>query len=317
MRHDAVSKGTIQAALKSYQIDAQEITPLAEGIENYNYHVRTPDHQYVLRVYRDGRPRDIKYELDVMRHFQNAHIQIPQVFASGRGMLYARTNGKYCALFDFAEGDSIPWKPIPQQLSVNIGRTVAALHLAGIAYPSSRKQVRYFHQTLREMSCHVKNQSLCRMRDALLDDLEGLLAMNIPAGVIHSDINRENILVANKRISAILDFNEAHHDYIVWDTAIAITQLYITKTFGIDWRGLASFAEGYSAIRRLSLSEINSILPLMKLRNIQVALHVSNMQRCEGGDLRQLRSIEKSVLHKIDLIDNNAARLQQILSSLQ
>lgn len=51
----------------------------------------------------------------------------------------------------------------------------------------------------------------------------------------------------------------------------------------------------------------------MKLRNIKVAMLVNKRKKIEKENIKELKSIEGSVLEKIDLIKNNYKRLKRVL----
>ena len=116
------------------------------------------------------------------------------------------------------------------------------------------------------------------------------------------------------KVVAFLDFGDCHKDYLVWDTAVAITQLFITKSFGIDWMGLRNFLEGYKSIIKLNNSEINAIVPFLMLRNIKIAMQVNYMRMEKKGDKEKLLSIQQSVLKKIRLIGKNREKIYRLIT---
>jgi 4-aminobutyrate aminotransferase-like enzyme len=86
----------------------------------------------------------------------------------------------------------------------------------------------------------------------------------VPRGLIHGDLNDENLLVTNGRISGVLDFGETLHNPLICDLAISLT--YVLLDEPNPWQAGAQVVSGYHALRPLSATEMELLYPLICAR---------------------------------------------------
>lgn len=96
----------------------------------------------------------------------------------------------------------------------------------------------------------------------------------LPHGLIHGDLNDENLLVTDGRLSGILDFSEALYNPLVCDLAIALAYLLLDEPDPLG-AGAEIVAE-YNGFRALTSTEIEVLFPLLCGR-----LAVSLVTACE------------------------------------
>lgn len=99
----------------------------------------------------------------------------------------------------------------------------------------------------------------------------------LPSGVIHSDLNEENLLAAKfndkYEITGVLDFDEIHHSCLVFDIAIAIAHLMMCR-MGDEYleRGKWILA-GYSNYRTLNDLEKIVLKASIETRMLQALIN--------------------------------------------
>ncbi|MFW6383584.1 MAG: phosphotransferase, partial [Nanoarchaeota archaeon] len=146
---------------------------------------------------------------------------------------------------------------------------------------------------------------------AVLDELYKYDLRNLRKSVIHGDICRENLIIKDNQLKAILDFDDAHTNYLIWDVATAISQLFITKTSKIDWAGIRNFFKGYNLWMTLNFTEAKVIITLLKLVNLRLAILAdSHLITKESSEWK---SIKSSVLTKLKLIEKNGKKLSELI----
>ncbi|GAB5534230.1 MAG: aminotransferase class III-fold pyridoxal phosphate-dependent enzyme [Rubricoccaceae bacterium] len=80
-------------------------------------------------------------------------------------------------------------------------------------------------------------------------------------GLIHSDLNDENVLVDGDRVVGILDFGDALENPLITDLAIALA--YLTMEHSDPLAAGAEIVAGYHAVRRLTPVEAELLFPLV------------------------------------------------------
>ncbi len=65
--------------------------------------------------------------------------------------------------------------------------------------------------------------------DDLITELKKLKKSKLRKSVIHGDFHSSNLLTKKDRIVAIIDWDDAHEDFVVFDAAVLIAHSFITK----------------------------------------------------------------------------------------
>ena len=100
--------------------------------------------------------------------------------------------------------------------------------------------------------------------------------LTVPRGLIHGDLNDDNILIDNDRICGLLDFGDALINPLVCDLAIAMA--YILLDHPDPWNAGAQIVAGYHEVRPLSETEAELLFPLLMAR-LAVSLVISDSRR--------------------------------------
>jgi len=299
--------------IKKYSLgNSIKCSLIEDGIENLNYLISTPKEKFVLRIYNSKRSiEEIKKELEVLEYLDFEGIPIPEIQNNLDDSPITTFNNRYAVLFYFVGGEHPKWKPIEVALSKDIGIQVAKLHkvLQNFNKDFKTKKMKTF---LINLLKKVREQEDIKKYEKYIVEIQSKYRdESFRKSIIHGDISRENILIKGNKLNSFLDFDDMHKGLLIWDVAIAVTQLFITKSFGIDWRGLDAFLEGYNSILKLSEEEKDAIFDLLIIRNIEIALITAEKSSEKESD--SLQSINQSVLKKIELIEENRERLREIL----
>ncbi len=102
---------------------------------------------------------------------------------------------------------------------------------------------------------------------------------NVPRGLIHGDLNDENLLVLDGQLSGILDFTDALHNPLICDLAILLA--YILLDEPDPWHAGARVVAGYHTVRPLSPTEVELLYPLICARLEMCVLHCARNRQIE------------------------------------
>ena len=92
----------------------------------------------------------------------------------------------------------------------------------------------------------------------------GLKLDDCPSGLLHGDINDENLLLEEDRVVGLLDFGDSLHGAFVQDLWIALA--YALEQDGVTLESAASLVQGYDECRPLVLAEQDLLFPLALAR---------------------------------------------------
>lgn len=267
--------------------------------------------KFVLKVFGEAlvARRDVQFHS--LLHDQG--LPVPAIVANRNGKPITLHGGKSYVLYEFCEGREIGWgddlASVPKQLAKSLADAVAALH--NFMIDKEAIDAPRFHQALRVPE-DLENGGLTVPYQNALAELKGLGLDDFATVAVHSDLTRENIFVSDdlSHITGIIDFGDAHYDFVVWDTAVLITQVFITKSWGIDWEGIGWFLEEYYRLFQLSHAEKASLVPLIKIRNVQLAIEAGVQSLSDKNEM--LRSIQSSASTKLLTVEKNTDRLRRL-----
>ena len=104
-----------------------------------------------------------------------------------------------------------------------------------------------------------------------IDYLENYWPTNIPCGVIHADLFRDNIFFKDEKISGVIDFYFSCYYFYVYDLAIVINDWCFNENgqnFHKD--NCLSILEEYQKLRKLSDLEKESLNILLRAAAVRI-----------------------------------------------
>jgi Ser/Thr protein kinase RdoA (MazF antagonist) len=238
-----------------------------------------------------------------------AQLPVPAILTTKSGGLTARLGKCTVVLFEFIDGTPIGWgkefSSLSNALTLNIADIVANMHIVS---QSLRAEGKLDHAlSVTQLIDRLDNSSCVKLsRDSLA---------LVRQTMIHGDLARENVFLTRSQdsVKAIIDFGDAHYDYITYDIATLLTQVYVTKSWGIDFRGIEKFLTAYNQLNILQPAELETILPLMELRNKGLMQEINQRLVKDGANRTKLKSIRQSLEVKLELLEKHGQRLKNLI----
>ena len=248
--YTTVTADELRAWLRGYTVgDLIELRGIAAGIENTNYFVTTSGGSHVLTLFEKLTAQELPYYLNLMAHLAEHGVPSAHPVADRAGNYLGTLNGKPAALVAFLEGSDVT-APAAAQCAA-VGTVLARLHLAGQSYDAvmdNPRGPRWWKAVMPDilpflsaadaalLSEEVRFQSLRRFPD-------------LPRGVIHADLFRDNVLFAGDRVAGVIDFYFACTDALLYDVAIAVNDWCIAADGALDTARTRAFLDAYAAVR--------------------------------------------------------------------
>ncbi len=261
--------------------------------------ISSQNKKYVVRIFKKLPNANTASMLQSYLHKEG--LPVPRVLLNNFGHLVTQNLGTIMMMYEFCPGEAIGWgdnaRIITDALTNDIAEVVSNMHTLMLSRSAPK----------------VRTNSSMDDNGFRLKEV-GSSFENVRKTIIHGDLTRENILVSDARdsVSAIIDFGDAQYDYITCDIAVLLTQLYVTKTWGIDVSGIKTFMLAYVKNNSLNADERRTILPLMRRKNTNLILEIdAHRQKSKKND-PTLVSIKASATAKLKMIDAQQALLQSI-----
>jgi homoserine kinase type II len=265
------------------------------GMVNETAFVQTNKGKFVVR--RNSRSANVdmlRYRHQLITHLHENNVPTPRLLPTQAGSTLLDLDGRFYEVMNFVAGEALNPKR-PQQF-VNAGVTLALYHKAVENYkaPPDAARLRYAPQSLLAL-----NEVLMK-RDFFMGDLSSTLSWYdgragrlrkmlseksygaLPHLVIHGDIHLDNVLFAQDRVVALLDY-----DQVAWDTPVADLADALVAFASVDkpkvthWgvfngpldeERAAKVIEGYASVRKLSRAEMDALPILLEVHWLQGAM---------------------------------------------
>lgn len=251
-----VSRDELAAWLKNYSLGSLvDLQGISAGIENTNYFVTTNHARYVLTLFEKLTREELPFFLNLLDHLASHGIPCPRPIASHDNGFLGELNGKPACIVSCLEGKSLD-RPDPAHCA-QVGEMLADMHLAGKTYRAEMPNPRgpaWWKTTAPQVLTKLSAGD-----SALLNQEIGYQSQfrfeELPRGVIHGDLFRDNVLFKDDALSGVIDFYYACSSAWLYDLAITVNDWCVAADGALDAERAAAMLQAYHQTRPLSATE--------------------------------------------------------------
>ena len=193
---------------------------ITDGIDNTNYSVTTTQGSFVLTLFESLAADDLPHFVKLLSHLGKNNLPCPYPQSDRQANSLRRLNGKPAAVFKRLSGVSTV---APSILHCReIGLQLASLHRCTQNYIFPIKNgndLTWCETVSKKIGAHLSATDRQLINDELAFQA-GNCPVDLPQGVIHADLFRDNVLFVGNRLSGLLDFYSACTDTLLLDVAI-------------------------------------------------------------------------------------------------
>jgi homoserine kinase type II len=242
--------------LKRYAIGRLvELKGISAGVQNSNFFVTTTLGRYVLTLFEGMSRAELPYYLHLMAHLARHGLPVPAPIADRDNEYLGTLQERPAALVVRLSGASV-MEPTAQHCG-KVGAMLAGLHLAGQSY--GRRQENPRGPSWRAVTAQAVRGFLAAEEQALLDAeiafQSSVDAAALPAGAIHADLFRDNVLWDGEHIGGVIDFYFAGDDAWLFDIAVTVNDWCATPDGALDPLRCAALLDAYQAERPFTSAE--------------------------------------------------------------
>jgi homoserine kinase type II len=258
----ALSLETARELGLSFGVELVELEPHAAGSVNSNFRARASDGRVLFaRLYEEQGLDGARAELALLGDLAAAGVPVGKPLPPV-GVLPV-FEAKPFALFPWVAGESLCFALTGEDACRKVGRALASVHVAG----SRRAPLgagRFGPAEMLERLDAVERTTaradvlgeVARVRH-LYDRFLPLRDPLLPAGIVHGDLFRDNVLWRNGEIVALLDFESAFHGPLVYDLLVTLAAWCYGDAFMLS--RVRAMVEGYASVRPLSAAEVAAV----------------------------------------------------------
>jgi 4-aminobutyrate aminotransferase-like enzyme/Ser/Thr protein kinase RdoA (MazF antagonist) len=274
-------------ALETYGLAVS--ASMLSGERDSNFRLRTADgRDFVLKIFDAvSDPATIDCQVRVLRHVaeQDAKLPVPRLFPTLEGADTGRAirGAGECAtaLLTFMPGQPFTAGCVNDALLNDLGVTLARMDrcLRGFFHPALAQVLAWDVRRLPELlefSSHVRSAALRRCVESVAGILKQRLAQlrGLRSQAIHGDGHAGNLLIDAdaSSISAILDFGDMIHAPLIFEPAVAMSEMLTDKMAPLA--SLAGILRGYARHARLHAAEVELLYDLINARQaVTILVH--------------------------------------------
>ncbi len=243
-----VTEADITGWLGHYSLGSlQELQGIPAGIENTNYFVTTSNGRFVLTLFEKLTAKELPFFLDLMAHLARHGIPCPAPVADRDNRFLGELNGKPACIVSRLTGKSV-MQPEAAHCAA-VGAMLGQMHVAGQSFGSEMPNPR--GAEWRASASRQVERFLSPADAALLENEVVLHAqpLELPRGVIHADLFRDNVLMEDGRVGGLIDFYFACTDALLYDVAITVNDWCMTPEGWLDEGRARAMLSAYHSVR--------------------------------------------------------------------
>jgi len=233
---------------------------ISSGVTNSNYLIQMAHSNYILTIFEHNNIEELPFYIDLMTYLAKENFLCP--------MPIENKNVQVLGLLNLDGKEKAIRSPKSCYL---VGQYLAKLHLIANNFSQLNKNTRGL-DWVSDMYLNLKKY--LSLEDQGILELEinyhkEMDKVELPEGIIHGDLFKDNVLFLNDKVSGFIDFYYACNEKFIYDIAIAINDWCIDQDGQINKSMFLEFIKGYRSERKLTDNEqeyLNVALRLAALR---------------------------------------------------
>ena len=244
----------------NYQLNISNFQAIEEGSSNSNYFLSTDQGQYVLTIFEID-PSAAEKIAFILCLLEQHNYPAPKLIQATNGKNLTDYQNKKVMIKQYIPGRTLAQLNVEQ--IQQIGVFLAKLHQ--IPPPEYLPlEHAYLKDTYPMILAQNQDQIYKEWVKSRVDILTGNLDLSLPTGFIHGDLFTDNVLIENGKFKAVLDFEDAGHNLLIFDIGMAVVGL-CREDSRIRLEKVRALLSGYQKTRILDKNEKQSLLTSIKL----------------------------------------------------
>jgi len=265
--YTTIEEDELKTFLERYDVgELVSYQGISAGIENTNYFVNTQkdgiEKNFVLTIFESHDAEEMPYFLNLMAHLNEHNVPSAHPIADKQGVMLQDLKNKPAALVQKLQGSSITETTTDH--CQKLGKALGDLHTAGLSFNEHQDNTRgphWWHDTTALLENKLSPGDLEILHEEMHFQASQSKA-DIPRGLIHADLFRDNALWHNNELSGIIDFYFASTDVLLYDVAVTVNDWCNAEDGSLDFSKVSSFLNAYHQARTFTGNE-KTLWPVM------------------------------------------------------
>ena len=259
-----ITTAEARAFIAPYRVgDIIDFQNIAAGVENSNFFVTTTGGRYVLTIFEKIARRDLDFYMGLMLHLHANGLPCAAPLATVDNVVIGELKGKPAALVTRLSGNDIA-HPTPHDCDA-VGAALARMHAAAQSFTFTIPNLRglsWWCRYANELRSHLSVAENAQIT-AELTHQQHFDQLDLPRGVIHGDLFRDNILWdehGSRHTPQMIDFYFAGNEQWLFDVAITVNDWCLDYSAYPEAKlheaNAKALLQGYASVRSFTSAEI-------------------------------------------------------------
>ena len=257
--YTTIERDELEAFLQNYSVGKLiAYEGISAGIENTNYFVDTEGGRFVLTIFESLTNDELPYFLDLTAHLAEHDVPSAHPKADNNGHYLRQLKGKPAALVQRLVGCKVEHPSVTQCAAM--GKALGHLHVVGQSFAGNRENERgphWWHDTAMAVMPHLSTEEQTLLNNELHFQHQHEHD-NLPRGVIHADLFRDNALFDDNELTGLIDFYYACNDVLLYDVAVTVNDWCTNQDGSLDAARLDALVSAYQQERPFTDAEQQS-----------------------------------------------------------
>ena len=227
---------------------------IQDGIDNTNYFVTTTEGEFVLTIFESLSADDLPHFVNLLLYLGKTNLPCPSPRLDKQSSPLRSLNNKQAAVFNRFPGRAVLTPSIEHchEIGLHLGRFHR--YTQSYVFPlNSNHDLHWCKTVFTKIEGHLTATDRALINDELRFQANNY-ADDLPRGVIHGDLFRDNVLFVDGQLSGLLDFYSAGTGVLLLDLAITAND-WCHDNGVCNLEKLTALLSGYEMVRPLELSE--------------------------------------------------------------
>ena len=271
-----LEKKDIEEFLNLYEIgNLDTYNEILDGIENTNYKIICKNIPYILTIFEKRvSEEELPFFFDLKLYLNSNNFRCPKPLKNKENKIINSIKNKKAVIISFIEGEKVEIPNVKKCFEV--GKMMGELHKLTKNFEKKRKNNLDIEEWKRIFSkCEESNidnfKELITELKEEINTLENLWPKNLPSGVIHADLFKDNIFFKNEKISGVIDFYFSCNHFFLYDISIVIND-WCFENDGLEFNKefFDAIVDGYGLFRTLNKTELESFNIILRAAAVRI-----------------------------------------------
>ncbi len=228
------------------------IEGINEGITNSNFYLTTSKDKYILTIFEQPN-LNLNYAFQLMDELSKNKIPCPIPIKTKKNEHIYNYKNKNLSIFTLLPGKTIKNITPSENMCKQIGEEIAKIHLLTKnfkKYNLGLRNIDWFKNIEKKLKPILESEEINIIKSEIKNAIN-CCNSNLPKGIIHSDLFRDNTMFEDEKLTGIIDFYYACNSYYLYDLAIIVNDWCLKNNMQIDLNKQNLLIESYNKIRKI------------------------------------------------------------------